>query len=402
MSNIYSGFDIPDKLADAQYVQPVYDPDIDTENGIEFGSYKLSKKILDRLMPKKINVNGKIMSNVTPSELILLLSLPSYASSAGTVDCFSIKEGLQYMQPGCICEKSVYNAIKGLADKEYIQIEKTGTGLYTIKINNNDFSQPDRYKDGYINTNRNSFIPGKKQHEIFLNLPLGAKKLYLLLSYNYKKDRGWFRKVEDLKNLLDIKDRSLIYKYLNLLRPLIDEEVYDSIEIDYKASYKGMTTAQRIKIAKEMWAKYKSGNKLQRNTSTSSKELDSAKYWRIKAKTARSKSPVILVRTGLKTLDAKTGIDIDQISYTKRIFSNFIHTYKINFSSHCMMGLTSKNDEINNLFITLKSFSKTLGYEFVKNTILHMLLMYGNVLSANYGANRYLTEQVNRLNKIAK
>lgn len=186
------------------------------------GSYKLSKSIINRLMPAKIELityrdghkNITILPNVTDSELLMLLYLSHICDSTGLAHAVNYHELVDDIG---ITIKSYYNALNGLIQKQYISCKKINRGHYDIRILNNDFSSKSKgksKKQPYVNTNRDMFIPHTLAYTTFKNLSLNSKKTLLHILNNCNIYKGMRFYTHTLAKHLGV-NKNRIHRYLN-------------------------------------------------------------------------------------------------------------------------------------------------------------------------------------------
>lgn len=127
---------------------------------------KLSYAVLDKL----------IENHVTSAEIDVLLYISRYQNNQG------VAEGMYYKT---ICEEldivyqTFYDVKNSLIEKGIIEAHKRHYLDYDIKILDNDFSDPEAWKKGYLNTNYEMFASSQ-----FRNLKAGAKLLAMDLMKN--------------------------------------------------------------------------------------------------------------------------------------------------------------------------------------------------------------------------
>lgn len=207
--------------------------DVDTER---IGSYKLSAAIINRMLGKYIKVKDKgkkkTIPNVTNSEIILLIFLSQICSARGKITELNYNE---IKSSTNLSTKSIYNALDGLVEKQYIKKEKLHKGYYDITILDNEFTTTSDDKKTYVNTNREEFlIINKTEYDKFSSLSLQEKKLYLMLLLRYNHQYGYTKTLDSFKSELDVKNYSRIHKYINNIAGLIGNE---NLEVKGKTSY---------------------------------------------------------------------------------------------------------------------------------------------------------------------
>lgn len=127
---------------------------------------KLSYKVLEKLIKKE----------ATSAEIDVLLYVSKYQNNQG------IAEGMYYKS---ICEdlniayQTFYDAKESLVQKGIISVQKNHYLDNDITILDNDFTDPEMYHKGYINTNHELFACSQ-----FRNMKAGAKLLAMDLMKN--------------------------------------------------------------------------------------------------------------------------------------------------------------------------------------------------------------------------
>lgn len=167
---------------------------------------KLSYAVLDKLIEK----------HVTSAEIDVLLYISRYQNNQG------VAEGIYYKT---VCEElnivyqTFYDVKESLVEKGIIAVEKNHYLDYDIKILDNDFSHPEDWKQGYLNTNYEMFASSQ-----FRNLKAGAKLLAMdLMKNNLAGGRSYHCKTDNFfkifMNKFQICKRTL-QEYLKMLRLL--------------------------------------------------------------------------------------------------------------------------------------------------------------------------------------
>lgn len=167
---------------------------------------KLSFAVLDKL----------IENHVTSAEIDVLLYISRYQNNQG------VAEGIYYKT---VCEEldivyqTFYDVKNSLIEKGIIEVEKRHYLDYDIKILDNDFSNPDAWKNGYLNTNYEMFASSQ-----FRNLKAGAKLLAMdLLKNNMAGGRSYHCRTDNFFKIFMSKFqicKRTLQEYLKMLRLL--------------------------------------------------------------------------------------------------------------------------------------------------------------------------------------
>lgn len=174
---------------------------------------KLSYGVLQKLIEK----------NVTSAEIDVLLYVSRYQNNQG------VAEGIYYRS---ICEdlnisyQTFYDVKESLIEKGIISVRKNHYLDHDITILDNDFTNPEMYHKGYINTNHELFACSQ-----FRMMKAGSKLLAMdLMKNNLTSNKSYHCGVEkffvQFMEKLDICKRTL-QRYLKELRLLFHIGVKD-------------------------------------------------------------------------------------------------------------------------------------------------------------------------------
>lgn len=123
-------------------------------------------------------LNKMIINKLTSSEIDFLIYISHYQDDKGHVRGVYYKESCSELG---ISYQKFYDIKESLIKKNMIQVEKEFYSDWNVQILDNDFSYPESFQDGYINTNHSIF-----HSEDFFNLKAGEKLLsmqFLKISY---------------------------------------------------------------------------------------------------------------------------------------------------------------------------------------------------------------------------
>lgn len=168
-------------------------------------------------------LNKLIKTQVTSAEIDVLLYVSRYQNNQG------VAEGIYYKS---ICEdldiayQTFYDAKESLIEKGIISVEKNHYLDHDITILDNDFTDPEMYHKGYINTNHELFACRQ-----FRMMKAGAKLLAMDLMKNNLTSKksyhcGTGKFMEQFMEKFDICKRTL-QQYLKELRLLFHIGVKD-------------------------------------------------------------------------------------------------------------------------------------------------------------------------------
>ena len=191
-----------------------FNAEISFSNDEHIGSYRLSKKLLRKIMTS----TGK--NAITKSELAVLIALLQICDNNYLV------EDLHYSEliikdndgKGNISTKSYYNAIRGLKEKGFISYDDA-RGYRTIHILNNKIKK----KEHYLSLNYNMFCPGTPENKTYAALPLGAQKLTLYLLFVGHPKFGYTANLIQIKEFMGYKSEYLLHRYIKLLTPIFGD-----------------------------------------------------------------------------------------------------------------------------------------------------------------------------------
>lgn len=295
-----------------------------------YGSYKLAKSIIHRMMSKKLIIENDdtmiTINNVTSKEIDLLIFLCQICDQKGYIDELSYLEIKDYTN---MCTKSIYNSLKGLKDKGYISYDAATYGYYNIQIIDNDFSDSSHDKKGYLNVNRDSFIKGTSSYATFFKLSVFEKKVYLFILVNYSRTYGYRAFIKSIGQMLGLKNKMLIESYLTSIIPLLGADYFE------------------VKKSKQ---KYKRAER------------------------------IMVINSNLSSFNSNSSIYHGQITYEKRELDRYIKSNSLEYVS--IPGPSgvdiTKDYYLNNLFTYFEIY-KNLSYNYIKQVIEKVLVSYGKV-----------------------
>lgn len=199
---------------------------MNTELNEIYGSYKISEKLLTKIVSKEIqDSKGCIHKSVSSLELDALIYFTHISDIKGCVKEFKISELQEVI--GCSV-RSTYIIINNLEEKGYVTVKgNSWTGIKSIQILDNDFSGNVDYTENlYLNTNYEYFDYNKDSYQTYKSLSLFAKKTLLIILFKYKSKYGYRISVDTIKEYLGIKSRFKVVSYLKELEYLLGSDFY--------------------------------------------------------------------------------------------------------------------------------------------------------------------------------
>ena len=184
---------------------------------------KLSKNIIYKLMQPTINVyNHNVVTeipNVTKIELNLLLYMSRIQDVFGNVSGLYYKDACAYLD---CCKQSFYNALYGLEEKGYIQINfcYKEQSYWNILILDNMFLNEADDKKGYLNTNKKFLCS-----EYFKNLKLNEEKLLIYIAFIYHAEKGLTVYPKRICEWLGIQSVSLAWSYIDGIAAILPHKI---------------------------------------------------------------------------------------------------------------------------------------------------------------------------------
>ncbi|MBU3173398.1 hypothetical protein [Clostridium estertheticum] len=184
---------------------------------------KLSKKIIDKLMKKNINIPLEAspeifeqteVPNVTSIEFDLLMYLALIQDQFGNVKGLYYKDVCKDIN---CCKQSFYNSLDGLHKKGYILINYSykEKSYWDLTIIDNVFMNERDDKKSYLNINRKLFFTKE-----FRLLKVNEKKLiaHIALIYNEKSNTNFYP--VRICEWLEINSITLAWDYLKNILPI--------------------------------------------------------------------------------------------------------------------------------------------------------------------------------------
>lgn len=201
------------------------------ERNIEqiLGCGKISKQFLNRITSRFVTgVDGKQYPGASGFEQAALIYFKQVCDKKNLVKEYKVQELEAVL--GC-SKREVPILIENLVRKGFIKAQYSGknwTGVKNIRINDRDFSSVRKYHgdNRYLSVYYRIFNHNSEDYGKYRNLSLFAKRLLLILLYNYSDQYGYRVSYDELKNRLGIKSRRLIESYLQELEPILGKDFY--------------------------------------------------------------------------------------------------------------------------------------------------------------------------------
>jgi hypothetical protein len=194
------------------------------------GLYKISDKLLYKLVKRRISTPSGTLNGASRYEILSVIHFTHIADSSGFIDAFRITELCNIT--GC-SRREAYSVLLSMQEKGIISFTKSEFyGRYDITLHDSDFSS---FGKGmrYLNTNSDYFAGN--YYDRFRLLSHTAMRLFLLLSFKYDERYGYHVSFMQLKAELGLKHKSAVISALNELNDLISvDEVLYSIRKDEK------------------------------------------------------------------------------------------------------------------------------------------------------------------------
>lgn len=215
------------------------------ERNIEsiLGCGKISRQFLNRITSRfVIGIDGKQYQGASSFEQAALIYFKQVCDKKNQVKEYKVQELEKIL--GC-SRREVPILIDNLVKKGFITArysEKNWTGIKDIRINDrnfcgvSDFRGTNRYLSAYYSI----FNHNSGEYEKYRNLSLYAKRLLLILLYNYSDRYGYRVSYDELKSRLGIRNRGLIESYLQELIPILGKDFYKREPDLNKKHYYGM------------------------------------------------------------------------------------------------------------------------------------------------------------------
>lgn len=200
----------------------------DSTNDID-GSFKMSESLLNRVFKSTISRRGETFKGISNYELILLVKLSQICSSRGYIENFRLLDIKDIT--GCK-RRNCYYILEGLKKKGFIDYTKgSWAGRYHINILENDFSNANYKKIHYLNMNKPFFTGMDSYFYSFCALSLNAKKLFLMISMNYRDEYGYTLSFKRAAERLQVDERHIkgYIEEINHVLPLNTLKIEDFI-----------------------------------------------------------------------------------------------------------------------------------------------------------------------------
>lgn len=202
------------------YYKDVSDVPAHRRAAASLGSYKISARLLHKLISKRILTgNGSDIYGASNSCICTIIYLCTICDVKGLVEDFRIQD---LVGKTCSSERGAYYVLTKLEEKGIIRVTcHCKNGYRDIYILDNDFSDFKKEKSRYLNLNRSFFNVNDESEygfSAFKNLSLFAKKLFLYSLFEYDAQRGrhgYHSYIYRLAKKIGIKNELLIKKYVD-------------------------------------------------------------------------------------------------------------------------------------------------------------------------------------------
>lgn len=185
------------------------------------GSYKLSESVINHILSR--DVNG--CDSISNYEILALIHFSQICNVRGEIEEYKVTELSNII--GC-SRRACYNILNNLADKGFIeQSASNWCGYRKIIVLDNDFSDSDYNTVRYLNTNHSYFNHYHPDFMEFKRLSLYAKKTLLIILLKYQHKFGYRVEINTLKTYLGVSNTSKVMAYINELRGMFDERVFE-------------------------------------------------------------------------------------------------------------------------------------------------------------------------------
>lgn len=187
-----------------------------------YGSYKLSEHIIRRLTSVTvIGEENKSYNSASRYEIGTLLYFSHVCDPAGVIKNFRTSSLAKII--GC-SDRQCANIIENLRKKQFISIKgEKWTGLKTIRIVNNDFSNVKKYthQTRYLNTSSEYFDRMGEWYQLFMQLSVNAMRLFIYVMYNYSFQNGYRVSILRLMQTLGIRNKYTLLGYMDEMESLL-------------------------------------------------------------------------------------------------------------------------------------------------------------------------------------
>lgn len=191
------------------------------------GSYKMSHKLVHKLINRRLFGNDESIQGASNCCINTVIYFCTICDNKGFIEDFCIKD---LIGKTCGSERGAYYVLHKLEEKGFIRVDcYCKNGYRDITVLDNDFSS--YKKERYLNLNRQIFnVTDTSQYGFcqFRELSLYAKKLLLLLLYEYDAQRGrtgYHSLQTRLARKLGLKNVKLIEEYAKEILPLCPPSV---------------------------------------------------------------------------------------------------------------------------------------------------------------------------------
>lgn len=172
----------------------------------------------------------KILNTCTAKEIDFILEVAQYQDDSGNVQNINYKDVCSNID---ICKSAFFKFLNELQTKEIIEINyiEQEYNFWNIKLIDNDFSDQEKYKDGYLNIN-NDFLHSKE----FLKFTKGEKVIVLNL-FKIAHNRHYIKITMQTLLKWTSRCKQSIKKYISILSKFFTIERINNLFIFEVNSY---------------------------------------------------------------------------------------------------------------------------------------------------------------------
>jgi hypothetical protein len=186
------------------------------------GLYKISEKLLRKLIKKRITVSGRTYNGASRLEILSVLYFAQIADQTGRIKDFKTSDLAEIT--GCTVRQT-YILMHSMQDKGILTYSgDRWTGIKDIILSDSDFSylKDSAPKERYLNINHGWFIRTDGLYKSFRALSLYSMRLFLMLFFNYSTEFGFHMSYKSICETLGLRSKYVINSCLKELRPLLD------------------------------------------------------------------------------------------------------------------------------------------------------------------------------------
>lgn len=192
-----------------------------------YGSYKLSEHIIRRLTSTTVLGDGnEVYHSASRLEIGTLLYFSHICDSSGVIRNFRSSSLAQILS---CSDRQCANIIENLRKKQFITTKgEKWTGIKTIRILNNDFSNVKKYthQTRYLNTSSDYFDRMGEWYKKFMELSVNAMRSFIYVMYNYSFQNGYRVSISTLMQKLGIKNKYTLLGYMREMESLLGKDFF--------------------------------------------------------------------------------------------------------------------------------------------------------------------------------